>query len=351
MSYRYSNAKYMTIAECIARRLRAGDFMDGEPFYSRDELARAYNISPGTARAVLRVLEDRGVIACRKGKRPVPAGVMADPGAAPACRPVFFRDAFIAETPEYDYLAYCVRNILMRGKNCLREHDSDLPELADYINFSAGEIAVVFPSAGSTAAEPAAPGWPEAYPAYPRIDLLIDRKGSNAVSVFTHKAGPDCALHLIRQNTAAIVHVESAHSAFPWFRHISEPVAFRAYLPGCETFNVVFKDELEAFPVFLTESVSVMARGRAPVAVLIDDPYLSDYLSGEIRSGAYHPPSWCSLFGTAFNERSMVFPYLDLRLNELASTIIRTASSKTENPAADLACEFHLIQFRTPGIG
>ena len=47
----------------------------------------------------------------------------------------------------------------------------------------------------------------------------------------------------------------------------------------------------------------------------------------------------------------MVFPYLDLRLNELASTIIRTASSKTENPAADLACEFHLIQFRTPGIG
>ena len=76
MSCRYTNAKYMTIAELITRRLRAGKFSGEEPFYSRDELARAYHISPGTARAILRVLENRGVIACRKGKRPVPADFM-----------------------------------------------------------------------------------------------------------------------------------------------------------------------------------------------------------------------------------------------------------------------------------
>ena len=96
MPYRYSNAKYMTIAEHVAKRLRAGEFQDGEQFYSRDELARAYNISPGTARAVFRVLEDRGIIACRKGKRPVPADVMMYFDTPPTCNPVFFRDAFTA---------------------------------------------------------------------------------------------------------------------------------------------------------------------------------------------------------------------------------------------------------------
>ena len=45
----------------------------------------------------------------------------------------------------------------------------------------------------------------------------------------------------------------------------------------------------------------------------------------------------------------MVFPYLDLKLDVLAAVLLRTASLKADNPAADLACEFHLLQFRNPG--
>ena len=62
MSNRYYNAKYMTIAEIINHQLQAGEFQNLGRFYSRDELARAYNISPGTACAVLRVLKEHGVI-------------------------------------------------------------------------------------------------------------------------------------------------------------------------------------------------------------------------------------------------------------------------------------------------
>ena len=138
----------------------------------------------------------------------------------------------------------------------------------------------------------------------------------------------------------------SGHSAFPWFRRIFSPGVLNEYIPECETFTLSFKEELEAFPKFLAESVPATA---APAAVLIDDPYLSDYLSGEIRVGAYCPPPWCSFFGTAFNERSMVFPYMDLKLDALAASLIRTVFSKAENPSASLACEFHLIQFRNPG--
>ena len=347
MSYRYSNAKYMTIAEQITRRIRSGEFLTKESFYSRDELARAYNISPGTARAVVRVLEDRGIIACRKGKRPVPADLMADLDMTPVCKPIFFRDAFMAETPEYDYLAYCVRNILMRRKIALRERDSDMPEFKNNTEFSAEDIAVVFPS---PSAEKTAPEHPSICPTAARIDLVIDRTECNTVSVFTRKAGLDCILHLIRHNIASGVHVTSRHSAFPWFGEIVSPGKLQEYIPNCKTTSLVFDGELELFPVFLTESVSAPATpDRAPVAVLIDDPYLSDYLSGEIRGGVYSPPSWCSFFGTAFNERSMVFPYLDLKLDELAATLLRTASSKMENPTANMACEFHLLQFRNPG--
>lgn len=114
----------------------------------------------------------------------------------------------------------------------------------------------------------------------------------------------------------------------------------------------MFHEELGLFPDFLTETVlRCTSSGHQAVAVLIDDPYLSDYLSGEIRTGAYHPPLRCSLFGTAFNERSMMFPYLDLKLDALAAAILRAAGEKTENPAAGLACMFHLIQFRVPGVG
>ena len=344
MSHQYSNAKYMTIAEHVARRIRAGEFQIGEQFYSRDELARAYHISPGTARAVLHVLEDRGVIACRKGKRPIPSCVMAEFNDTPVCRPVFFRDSFTAETPEYDYLTYCVRNILMRRKTDLREHDSDRLENDDPAMFSAGDVAVVFPL----------PSGEKAYSAVrsicARIDLLIDQTGSNAVSVFTRKAGLDCTLHLIRHNIASVVHVASRHSAFSWFRDIGD--ILHKYTPECESSILVFDGEPELFPNYLMASVPAFATSdHAPVAVLIDDPYLSDYLSGEIRIGAYRPPSCFSFFGTAFNERSMVFPYLDLKLNELAALLLRTASSKAAAPDADLAGDFHLLLFRGPGVG
>ena len=355
MSHQYANAKYMTIAEHIAQRLRAGDFLTGEPFYSRDELARAYHISPGTARAILRVLEDRGVIACRKGKRPVPAGFMTGISMLPVCRPVFCRDSRMAETSEYDYLAYCARNILMRQKSSLLEHDLDFTEYDGLADLSGGDVAVLFPPAhGETAPPPVRPDDPgssSVRAAGARIRLLFDQIDSNAVSVFTGKARPDCTLHLIRQNAAATIRVASSRSAFPWFQSISEPDTLNAYLPDCKSVVVPFDGELETFPDFLAESVPAAAPGRTPVAVLIDDPYLSDCLSGEIRVGAYHPPSWCFFFGTALNQRSMVFPYLDLRLDELAAAIVRTAASKAENPTADLACEFHLTQFRDPGIG
>ena len=366
MSHHYQNAKYMTIAEVIARRLRAGEFQNEEQFYSRDELARAYHMSPGTARAVLRVLEDRGVIECRKGKRPVPAdaGIIEENSAPPICRPVFVRDSCTAETPEYDYLLYCARNILLRRKTGLLEYDPDYqrgdadsaaaPGCAPaqeeekaghpaFPEFSPGDVAIVFPSAAGETPDRTA-----FRPSGGRIDLLIDQAGNNAMSVFTRKACLDCALRLIRQNTAAIIHIVSKHSAFPWFRHISTPGVLDGYLPECRLFTAVFDDELEMFPNFLAESVPA-ATGPEPAAVLIDDPYLSDYLSGEIRVGAYHPPLRCSFSGTAFNERSMVFPYLDLKLDALAASLIRTAFSKAENPAANLACDFHPIQFRNPG--
>ena len=348
MPHQYPNAKYMTIAEHIVQRIRTGEFQAGERFYSRDELARAYHISPGTARSVLHELEDRGVIACRKGKRPVPADSMSGVGV-PVCRPVFCRDSFAAETPEYDYLTYCVRNILMRRKTSLCEHDSDLSEFEDIAGFSAGDVAVVFPSPyrKKTASER-----PPVRPTCARIDLLIDQTGSNAVSVFMRKAGFDCTLHLIRHGIASVIHVTSRSSAFPWFRDIYTPGILQEYIPECKVSTLIFGGELEMFPNYLMESVPVPAMPEhTPVAVLIDDPYLSDYLSGEIRVGAYRPPSWFFFFGTAFNERSMVFPYLDLKLDELASLLLRTASAKAENPAADMACVFHLLQFRNPGVG
>ena len=347
MSYRYINAKYMTIAELITRRIRAGEFSGEEPFYSRDELARAYHISPGTARAVLRVLEDRGVIACRKGKRPVPADIMPDDHTSPISSPIFIRDSFTAETPEYDYLTYCVRNILTHRKTSLREYDSDLPGFEETAEPSAGDVAIVFPPPYSE------DGTPDQLPvrlAGAWIELLIDQTRSNAVSVFTRKAGLDCTLHLLRHNIASVVHVRSGHSAFPWFKDICKPGKLQEYIPECNISSIRFDGELETFPGFLTESVpGFAAPDRAPVAVLIDDPYLSDYLSGEMRIGTYSPPSWCTFFGTAFTERSIVFPYLDLKLNELAASLLRTASSKAETPAADLACDFHLMQFRNPG--
>ena len=140
----------------------------------------------------------------------------------------------------------------------------------------------------------------------------------------------------------------SRHSAFPWYRRLV-PDVLNEYAPDCATKTVLFEGELETFPDFLSEAVQAFAvPDSRSVAILIDDPYLSDYLSGEIRSGAYRPPSRCSFIGTAFNERSMVFPYLNLRLDALAATILQTVCAKAENPSASLACGFHLIQFSVP---
>ena len=166
----------------------------------------------------------------------------------------------------------------------------------------------------------------------------------------TEKAIQERKDFLLRHNIASVIYVMSGHSAFSWFKHLSTPGRIQEYIPECRISSIVFDSELELFPDFLMESVPAFAApDHAPVAILIDDPYLSDYLSGEIRVGSYSPPSWGSFFGTAFHERSMVFPYLDLKLDELAAALLRTASAKAENPVADLACDFHLIQFRNPG--
>ena len=140
----------------------------------------------------------------------------------------------------------------------------------------------------------------------------------------------------------------SRHSAFPWYRRLV-PDVLNEYAPDCATKTVLFDGEPELFPDFLSEVVpSCTIPDSRSVALLIDDPFRSDYLSCEIRSGAYRPPSRCSFFGTAFNERSMVFPYLNLRLDALAATILQTVCAKAENPSASLACGFHLIKFSVP---
>ena len=349
MPCRYANAKYMTIADLITKRLRAGEFSVEGRFYSRDELAQAYHVSPGTARSVLRILEDRGIITCRKGKRPLPADVMPDNHTSPAYSPIFFRGSLTAETPEYDYLTYCVRNLLLRQKASLREHDTDLSEFEDIAEHIAGDVAVVFslPSTENTLPNQ----FPIHRPAGAQIEILFDQPKNNAVSLFTRKAGLDCTLHLIRHNITSVFHITSRHSAFPWFKHGCMPSKLREYIPECKVSSLVFDGELEMFPAFLSDSVPNLAvPNHAPIAILIDDPFLSDFLSAEIRVGAYRTPPRCLFFGTAFNERTMAFPYLDLKLNELAAALLRTVSAKAENPVADLACDLHLIQFRNPGV-
>lgn len=346
MACRYFNAKYMMIAENIIRRLRAGEFLNGGPFYSRDELAREYHVSPGTARAVMHELEDRGVIACRKGKRSVPACFAGEDASPAEGRPVFFRDSYTAETREYDYLTYCVRNLLMRRKMEYLERDIDAADDSPFPELSAGDVGVVVPSAASDfGKEPEHSFRPTGGAT---IHLLVNQAGSDAVSVFTKKAGFDCILHLVRHNTAGVVRVATRYSIFPWYKRLVSE-ALNEYTSECAARTVFFDGELEMFPDFLSEVIPACAiPDSRPVAVLIDDPYLSDFLSGEIRTGSYRPPSRCSFFGTAFNERSIVFPYLDLRLDELAATILQTVCAKAENPSASQACEFHLIKFRVP---
>ena len=354
MSYRYANAKYMTIAEQIVERFRAGEFQSDGPFYSRDELAKAYHIAQGTATSVLKILEDRNIISCRKGKRAVLTNPMAlDPIPEP-CRPVFYRSAATAETPEYDYIAYCARNLARRERSELAERSAEELYCGSRRKSGAKDVAIVFPSPEhvldvskddlSPAAEPQGKAHPVA-----RIDLVFDRVCADAVSVFSRKACMDCLLHLIQHGLFTIVYVASPQTVFPWYARLAEPGAMAEYAPGANVRRVEFKDDAELFPAFLREKVLPEFAGNpASAAILMDDPYLSDYLSGELRAGAIHVPPGCYFFGTALCERSMVFPYLNLKLDRLAASILRLAFLKSLHPAMKYPCDFHVVEFKTP---
>ena len=355
MSCRYANAKYMTIAERIVERFRAGEFQSDGQFYSRDELAKAYHIAQGTATSVLKVLEDRNIISCRKGKRAILTGQMIlDPIPEP-CRPVFYRSAVTAETPEYDYIAYCARNLARRERSELAERSPEELDVTRRRKTAAKDVAVVFPSpehemgvssggGSSPAEEPQGIMSPVA-----RIDLVFDRVCPDAVSVFSRKACMDCLLHLIQHGLFTLVHVASPQTGFPWYARLAEPAAVAEYAPGANARSIEFRDDAELFPAFLRERIlPSLPRGTTCAAILMDDPYLSDYLSGELRAGTIHVPPGCYFFGTALCERSMVFPYLNLKLDRLAALILRQAFLKSLHPAMKYPCDFHVVEFKTP---
>ena len=354
MPCRYANAKYMTIAEQIVERFRAGEFQSDGQFYSRDELAKAYHIAQGTATSVLKILEDRRIISCRKGKRAVVTGQMTlDPLPEP-CRPVFYRPAATAETPEYDYIAYCARNLAHRERSELAERSPEELDVTSRRKSAAKDVAVVFPSPErglgdsnmvfSTATEPENKTHPVA-----RIDLVFDRVCADAVSVFSRKACMDCLLHLIQHGLFTLVYVTSPQTVFPWYARLAEPGAMAEYAPGSNARRVEFKDDPELFPAFLRENVlPSLPDGAGCAAILMDDPYLSDYLSGELRAGTIHVPPGCYFFGTALFERSMVFPCLNLRLDRLAASILRLAFLKSLHPAMNYPCDLHVVEFMTP---
>ena len=356
MSCRYANAKYMTIAERIVERFRAGEFQSEGQFYSRDELAKAYHIAQGTATSVLKVLEDRNIISCRKGKRAVLTSPMTlDPIPEP-CRPVFYRSAATAETPEYDYIAYCARNLARRERSELAERCPEELNVRSRRKSAAKDIAIVFPSperglnlskddpSPATESEPQDRTHPVA-----RIDLMFDRVSADAVSVFSRKACMDCMLHLIQHGLFTLVHVASPQTVFPWYARLAEPGALAEYAPGAQVRSVEFDGDAELFPAFLREKVlPELAENATCAAILMDDPYLSDYLSGELRAGTIHVPPGCYFFGTALYERSMVFPCLTLKLDRLAASILRLAFLKSLHPAMKYPCDLHVVEFKTP---
>ena len=354
MSCRYANAKYMTIAEQIVERFRAGEFQSDGQFYSRDELAKAYHIAQGTATSVLKILEGRNIISCRKGKRAVLTSPMTlDPIPQP-CRPVFYRSAKTADTPEYDYIAYCARNLARRERSELTERSPE--ELNSGGRRKPGEkdVAIVFPppehglDVSKDESSPVVEPQGKAHPAA-RIDLVFDRVSADAVSVFSRKACMDCLLHLIQHGFFTLVYVASPQTVFPWYARLAEPGAMAEYAPGANVKRIEFKDDSELFPAFLREKVLPELAGNSLcAAILMDDPYLSDYVSGELRAGTIHVPPGCYFFGTALCERSMVFPYLNLKLDRLAASILRLAFLKSLHPAMNYPCDFHVVEFKTP---
>ena len=355
MPCRYANAKYMTIAERIVERFRAGEFQSDGSFYSRDELAKEYHIAQGTATSVLKILEDRNIISCRKGKRAVLASPLTLEPVPDPCRPVFYRPATTAETPEYDYIAYCARNLARRERTELAERDPDERKTVSRRKPGAAkDVAVVFPSPERRMADSkedvlSSPEAPSKARPETRIELVFDRVRMDAVSVFSRKACLDCLLHLIQHGLFTLVYVASPQTVFPWYARLAEPGAMAEYAPGANVRRVEFKDDAELFPAFLREKVLPEFAGNpASAAILMDDPYLSDYLSGELRAGAIHVPPGCYFFGTALCERSMVFPYLNLKLDRLAASILRLAFLKSLHPAMKYPCDFHVVEFKTP---
>ena len=354
MACRYANAKYMTIADRIVERFRAGEFHSDGRFYSRDELAKAYHIAPGTATAVLRILEDRNIISCRRGRRPVLASPMPPESVSTPCRTAFLRPAATAETPEYDYIAYCARNLIRRDKSELAEFTSEPWNPERRPKLEGKDVAIVFPppDRGSAATGGEAGNEAESAgkkPSVPGIEVVFNRVSPDALSIFSRKACLDCLLHLIQHGLFTVVHVASAQTVFPWYARLARPGTLAEYAPGANTCGVVFDGDPEEFPAFLREQVLPgLPGGPGCTAVLMDDPYLSDYLSGEIRAGGLHVPPGCFLFGTAMYERPMVFPYLNLKLDRLASSILHLANLKASRPAAELPCYFHVVEFMTP---
>ena len=354
MSCRYANAKYMTIAERIVERFRAGEFQSDGQFYSRDELAKAYHIAQGTATSVLKILEDRNIISCRKGKRAVLTGQMTLDSLPEPCRPVFYRSAATAETPEYDYIAYCARNLARRERSELAERYPEELDAVSRRKSAVKDVAVVFPSPerslnlskddSSPAVEPEGKNHPVV-----RIDLVFDRVCPDAVSVFSRKACMDCLLHLIQHRLFTLVYVASPQTEFPWYARLAEPGVMAEYAPGANARRVEFDGDPELFPAFLKEKVlPSLPDGADCAAILMDDPYLSDYLSGELRAGTIHVPSGCYFFGTALYERSMVFPCLNLKLDRLALSILRLAFLKSLHPAMKFPCDLHVVEFLVP---
>ena len=354
MSCRYANAKYMTIAERIVERFRAGEFQSDGQFYSRDELAKAYHIAQGTATSVLKILEDRNIISCRKGKRAVLTSPMTlDPIPEP-CRPVFYRPAATAETPEYDYIAYCARNLARRERSELAERGSEELNSGGRRKHNTKDVAIVFPSPehGSDGSKDGSSSFVEphdkARPAA-RIDLVFDRVSADAVSVFSRKACMDCLLHLIQYGLFRLVYVTSPQTMFPWYARLAEPGMMAEYVPGANVRHIMFDGDAELFPALLREKIlPEHSEQSGCAAILMDDPYLSDYLSGELRAGAIHVPPGCFFFGTALCERSMVFPYLNLKLDRLAASILRQAFLKSLHPAMNYPCDFHVVEFIAP---
>lgn len=65
----YQNARYRMIAWELEHKIRSGEFATQKFFFTRNELARQYQISPVTAFRILKTLEQEHLIQCKQGTR------------------------------------------------------------------------------------------------------------------------------------------------------------------------------------------------------------------------------------------------------------------------------------------